>query len=372
MPEDIFDVAIVGAGPAGAMAATILARNDRRVLLLDREAFPRSVPCSGWVSARVGDLLAGAGIKNPKLLSKPFHLVSIHNADFTKRSEPKFERPPGFLVDRTEFDNELVKSAMKLDVEFRPERDVSNIELRESSVRLQTQDDEVFQARLLILAAGRGTPLLEMVGLPRESPGLTMWTAQVSQSTGRSLKISQPHVAIVLGLDGGGSFGLCCLSPDRITIDVNWLGEREGVVGALTGLCRLAHKNHVVPVDLSDQAAGARIVRTPASAALDMDSHVRKHTLIVGDAGGFVSAVSNEGIYPAMWSARIAAEVVNEALESKHSQDALMQFDSKWRIEIADHLRSPHTDIRFLLPLIFTNQPMADRMAAAFFFGENI
>ncbi|MCH7839235.1 MAG: hypothetical protein IID38_03225 [Planctomycetes bacterium] len=97
-----------------------------------------------------------------------------------------------------------------------------------------------------------------------------------------------------------------------------------------------------------------------------------KHTLLIGDAGGFVSAISNEGIYPAIWSAGIAAEVIHEALDANPSQDVLMTFDSRWRVEMADHLRSPHTDIRFLLPLIFTNQPMADRMGAAFFFGENI
>jgi flavin-dependent dehydrogenase len=73
-----------------------------------------------------------------------------------------------------------------------------------------------------------------------------------------------------------------------------------------------------------------------------------------------------------MWSAKIAAEVIGKALDSHFSQDELMTFDTKWRMQIADHLRSPHTDIRFLLPLIFTNQAMADRMAAAFFFGENI
>ena len=113
-------------------------------------------------------------------------------------------------------------------------------------------------------------------------------------------------------------------------------------------------------------------MRCLSGSALDSDSHVRKHTLMIGDAGGFMSAVSNEGIYPAMWSAVIAADVMHLALSSEHSQDALMDFDSRWRVEMADYLRSPHTDIRFLLPLIFANQPMADRMGAAFFSGENI
>jgi hypothetical protein len=49
-----------------------------------------------------------------------------------------------------------------------------------------------------------------------------------------------------------------------------------------------------------------------------------------------------------------------------------MQFDTRWRLAMADYLRPPNTDMQFLVPLIFTNQPMADRMAAAFFRGENI
>ena len=49
-----------------------------------------------------------------------------------------------------------------------------------------------------------------------------------------------------------------------------------------------------------------------------------------------------------------------------------MKFDSVWRIQMADYIRSPQTDTQFLLPLVFSNQPMADRFAAAFFCGENI
>jgi flavin-dependent dehydrogenase len=73
-----------------------------------------------------------------------------------------------------------------------------------------------------------------------------------------------------------------------------------------------------------------------------------------------------------MWSAQIAAEVLDAALNSPQSQDELMSFEQKWRTTMADYLRSPNTDIQFLLPLIFSNQPMADRMGAAFFSGENI
>jgi hypothetical protein len=73
-----------------------------------------------------------------------------------------------------------------------------------------------------------------------------------------------------------------------------------------------------------------------------------------------------------MWSATIAAEVIGEAFDAPSSQDALMTFDSRWRIAMGDYLRPPNTDLPLLLPLIFSNKPMAQRMAAAFFCGENI
>ncbi|MCH8148147.1 MAG: site-specific integrase [Planctomycetes bacterium] len=92
----------------------------------------------------------------------------------------------------------------------------------------------------------------------------------------------------------------------------------------------------------------------------------------IGAAGGFVSAASNEGIYPGMWSGQIAADVLITALKGRQSQDELMAFDAAWRMQMADYLRSPNTDHQFLLPLIFSNQPMADRMGAAIFSGENI
>ena len=103
-----------------------------------------------------------------------------------------------------------------------------------------------------------------------------------------------------------------------------------------------------------------------------MDTHVAKRTLVIGDAGGFVSAASGEGIYPAMWSGQIAARVAAGALDADSTQDALFEFNKQWRTAMAEYLQPPNTDTQYLLPLIFSNQPMADRMGAAFFLGEAI
>lgn len=371
MTDDVFDVAIVGAGPAGAVAAQCMSRKGRRVLLLDREFFPRSRTCSGWVSAHVPDLLKEAGIETGKMFRQPFTEVVIHNADFTKRASPKFDAPPGYLVDRADFDNELVKCAVKSGAVFQPETDVVRVRLGESSATLTDRDGHEFTSRLLVLASGRMSPLVASVGFPSLSGG-GRWVNTVSIEGAAVNGPKTPNVAIVLGLDGASSFGFIRVSRDHVSVDVIWDGEKADGSRALIGLCKALFERKLIPVELTDAAVKSVPSQTAGAAAIDMDTHVSKHTLLIGDAGGFLSAVSNEGIYPAIWSATIASGVLEEALSSEHSQDALIEFNSAWRMKMAEHLRSPHTDVRFLLPLVFSNQPMADRMGAAFFFGDNI
>lgn len=372
MAEETFDVAVIGAGPAGATAALQLGRKAYQVALIDRAAFPRPVACAGWLSAKVEPLVAELGLPAKKFLGSPFRDVTLFNADLTKTAKPRFESSAGYLVDRADFDNALIKAAVQHGVTLFQSSAVTDIRLNERSVAMSLANGKRITSRLLLLATGRGSELLDRLGFPRQAGGNPLWTAQAEAELPSTKTPTEPHVGVVLGLDGGGSFGLCCTSKDRVLVNVNWAGARERAIPVLVELCKAAFVNRVVPVDLSKQAQSAGLVRSPASAALDMDSHVAKHTLLIGDAGGFISAASNEGIYPAMWSAKIAAQAIDAALQSDFSQDELMTFDSLWRTQMADHLRSPHTDIRFLLPLIFHNQPMADRMGAAFFLGENL
>lgn len=372
MAEETFDVAIIGAGPAGATAAILLGRKGYQVALVERTAVPRTATCAGWLSAKVEPLLAELALPAKTMLKSPFRDVSLFNADLTKTTKPRFETSAGYLVDRASFDNALTKAAVQHGVNLLHTSAVTDVRLKECSVALTLANQQRITSRLLLLASGRESELLERIGFPRQQGGIPLWTAQVEAELPANTSPAGPHVGVVLGLDGGGSFGLMCTNTDRTMISINWAGERDRAVPALVGLCKSAFQHQIVPVDLSGEAKSAKLVRSPASAALDMDSHVAKHTLLIGDAGGFVSAASNEGIYPAMWSAKIAVQAVDAALQSDFSQDDLMTFDSLWRTQMADHLRSPHTDIRFLLPLIFQNQPMADRMGAAFFFGDNL
>ena len=342
------------------------------MVLVERATFPRNVPCAGWLNARCVPLLAELGVAAKRLLGRPFSDVTFYPADFAQSAKPVFETPPGYLIDRARFDSALVKTAVRCGVTFIQGCGAANLQLRETGGLVHLDDGRQLEAKLFLLASGGGSELVERFGLasgPTEPP---VWTTQVEVRVERGAASSVPRVAVVLGLDKRDSFAFGCLSSDRVSLSISWFGDRAETVPTLIRVARGAFENGAMPVDLSAQARTARVLRSPSAVALAMDSHVGKHTLVIGDAGGFVSAASNEGIYPAMWSAKIAVDVVEQALGSQCSQDELISFDSVWRMQMADYLRSPHTDIQFLLPLIFTNQPMADRMGAAFFCGENI
>lgn len=369
MSEQPHDVLVIGAGPAGATAATLLAERGSRVVLVDRNRFPQKAASVGWLNVRAAPLLAELGVSVKPLLDEAFSQVTFHSADFAKSAKPNFDNAAGYLVDRAKFANAMVDAAKKAGAELIHGSPVKSISSSETKVSATLDDGRTAAGRLLLFAAGRGSPLVERLGLAPASRFASMWSAAVDLPL---KKAEKPHVDVVLGVDKLGSFGMSCVSKDRMCVSINWMGDREETIASLIGVCKGLFEQKAIPQDVSQAAARAKVTRTPASAALDMDTHVGKHCLLIGDAGGFISAASNEGIYPAMWSAQLAADVIETALKSPQSQDELMSFETKWRTTMADYLRSPNTDIQFLLPLIFSNQPIADRMGAAFFSGENI
>jgi flavin-dependent dehydrogenase len=372
MGDTQYDVAVVGAGPAGVAAALLLAKAGCEVVLVDRADFPRPVPCTGWLNSRSAPLLKELGFPIETLKDRTFREVTLFRADFSQSAKPVFQEPPGFLIDRTRFDDTMIGIASKRGITVLKKREATDLQLKESCARVKLSDGQWLTSRLLVIAGGRGTTLPERAGFRLTAAGVPYWSALVESPLDAGPSESEPRVGVVLGLDQRGSFGFSCVGKDRVSVCVHWTGERSNLLPALHALCLRLWERSFVPRDLSPLVPQAKPIHSPAGAALDIETHVGKHTLVIGDAGGFISAASNEGIYPAMWSAKIAAKVIETALQSTHSQDALITFDNAWRTQMADYLRSPHTDIQFLLPIIFTNQPMANRMGAAFFFGENI
>lgn len=364
-----YDMVIAGAGPAGAAAAIKLARAGKRVALVDRAGFPRAATGAGWLNLKARPLLDELKAPLEDVLAHPFQQVTFHNAELTKSSSPRLKDSIGFLVDRTRFDNALVDAAQQAGAALHVGHEISAIEPLEDRVVVHRGEAEAVVGRFLLLAAGRGTPWLDRLKFSRSPASRPVWMGTAFTGDGAA---DEGSVGVVLGLDREGSFALLVRSPAGCGVTLNWSGDKPQVRPMFVQLCRKLFEKQLFPVDLSAPAASAEITFSPASFALEMDTHVSKNALVAGDAGGFVAALSHEGLYPAMWSARIAADVLLEASAAPRPQDVLMTYETRWRAEMAAYLSPPNTDMHYLLPMIFSNPAMADRMALAFFAGENL
>lgn len=246
---------------------------------------------------------------------------------------------------------------------------VAEVSLREKNVEARFRDRDPIQGRILLVANGRTSALAGRIGLTATTG--RCWAAYFCASTSAPPSRDKGKVDVILGLTRDGGHGLALSAAGQLTVAVSVPGSRTDAISRLTRLCQTLAERERIPTGLDPQPDRMFVIPPPLN-ALEMETHVGKHALLIGEAGGFVAAISNEGVVPAMWSACIAAKVVTTALKSRQSQDKLMTFDTRWRLEMAEYLRSPNTDMQFLVPLVFSNQPMADRMAAAFFRGDNI
>jgi 2-polyprenyl-6-methoxyphenol hydroxylase-like FAD-dependent oxidoreductase len=407
-----FDVIVVGAGPAGATAANLLARAGQSVALLDACTFSRDARCAGWLNARALPLLKQLELSPEDMGARPFGTVTFYTADLARTVAPRFKSVPGFAVDRRRMDQALVRAAAAAGARVHAQHRVIDIIPREREVEVIVADRPSLRGRMALIACGRQAPAFERLGIGRSPEPPRLWSAMRQwpiadcpapgptvvphasrpSAKGAGLKghatsraaMCSASVSVILGLTRTGGFAVLVESEQGLNLAVYSRESEQELASELASLCTRLVEKGLVPAPVpppagkrsrkpaSLEAKPCVSVLSPAGCALEMETHVGKHTLLIGDAGGFVCAASNEGLYPGMWSAQIAAEVVAQALAARNSQDVLMQFESRWRSEMGEYLRMPNTDLQFLLPLIFSNQPMADRMGAAFFFGENI
>ena len=146
--------------------------------------------------------------------------------------------------------------------------------------------------------------------------------------------------------------------------------SRAGSAELLAHWVEVLRKNEIlngkgdVPLD------AAQSIDLPLAGALAHEG-VANRTLLIGPAGGFYSACT-EDIYPNCWSALYAADAVKKALKETHLQDALQPYRHKWRTTLGDYLRGPQQNLRFLLPLVYRNQVMTTRLTESILLGKSV
>ena len=302
----MYDVAVIGMGPAGATAAYRLARKGYRVLALEKEHFPRYKSCGGCISVKVEQML-------------DFDISSVvedtvYGAGFTYRStrpiEILAERPVGYNVMRDRFDNLLLEKAAGVGVEVVEGARVSALDDDGSSVTLTCDGGATYEASFVIGADGAsGFTGRTYFGLDPKQAAVSI-TSEV------------PYDRASGGLDDGklfidfGSipFGYGWIFPKNEFLSVGIAGDISKVGG---GRVKELFNSFVTSHEVLRGLKLGRLDGWTVPIFYDFTRPlVEGRVLLAGDTGHLVDPFLGEGIYYAMSTAAAAAEAVSGALES--------------------------------------------------------
>lgn len=327
MPDDgQYDALIIGGGPGGSTAATFLARSGKKVLLLEKERFPRFhigeslLPYNRRLFDELGVLpkLEAAGF--PRKYGAQFHLGNGRQSVKLVFSNGCYTRETAAIqVERSIFDHILLRHARENGADTREGWTVRSFARGEGGIRVSAEDPagtrQTFHASFLIDASGRGNVTGNQEKL------------RVAHKDFRKLAVFGHFTGVVT--DSGSAAGDTFI----IRLENKWfwiipIGQKASVGCVLDAdeysswgktpreaFERLVASSTEMRRRMADASPAGAIQATS-----DFSYYNRRlagpRLFRVGDAAGFMDPIFSVGVYLAMHSGKLAAEAVTASLNA--------------------------------------------------------
>ncbi|MFW9832659.1 MAG: NAD(P)/FAD-dependent oxidoreductase [Candidatus Thorarchaeota archaeon] len=326
-----FDAIIVGAGPAGILAATKIAENGHSVIVLEEhEKVGEPDHCAGLLSASglnalklrppeevIQNTVAGARIHSPS-----GHSIFIERG-----------RREAFIIDRRRFDSWLAERATDLGVKIVTGSRVKEISHSKKGTQTIKTDNQSLQSKVVVIAEGVRSVLAKSVGFPTipKQSRLPAYQYEIER-----IEIEGDLVEMFYGRQLAPGF-FAWIIP---------IGERKARVGLAArtkSKIRLdsALLHHpIIGERLKDgkkiRGMGGTVIVGQPNQKLSTDGMV-----IVGDTAGMVKATTGGGVIIGGLTARIAGETINEALQANDtSQKMLSRYDKTCKSRYYQELKT--------------------------------
>ncbi|NBT60797.1 MAG: NAD(P)/FAD-dependent oxidoreductase [Planctomycetia bacterium] len=304
--SQIWDVIIVGSGPAGGLAAILLARKKLRVLLVDKQSFPRSKVCGCCLNGNAVSTLEEAGLSH--ILSENQAVAVREMCLGSKKTHLTFPLQRQMVLSRERLDSSLISEAM-IEGAFFLDTTLAELgQLTPSSreVSLKQGDIQILSSAKIVLAAdGLGGRLLVR-------KNITTHLASNSTRLGAGVTILDPpdffkNGTLFMTSGNGGYVGLVRLEDGRLDLAAAFdpiAIKKHGSMGALAKSL-LQEMNWPLPLDI--ETAPWR--GTPALTG-HIEQVASERLFVIGDAAGYIEPFTGEGMAWAFTGANFVAPLI--------------------------------------------------------------
>jgi menaquinone-9 beta-reductase len=343
----VFDIAIIGAGPAGATCALALRDAGLRVALLDRAAFPRDKVCGDAIPARavrvLREISSASAEKlvnlSAKTTIKACTVVAPNGRQFTYHFTTS-----GYCVRRMDFDAFLLKEAITHPaIQFFPGHAVEAIIRIDNHWQLKTTS-QTLRARLIIGCDGANGITSKQLGGFELDPQHHCAAVRAYYEGVSGLKADTMEIHLVKeGLPG--YFWIFPLNQRECNVGFGMLSHH---IAARKIALRSALTEMIAQTPaLAERFAGATMQGKIQGFGLPLGSRwvtmCGDGFLLCGDAASLIDPATGEGIGNAMWSAQIAAKWAIAALAKENlSAEFLDGYSKELHSKLAKELRNKY------------------------------
>jgi flavin-dependent dehydrogenase len=334
--QQVYDVAIVGGGLAGLSASILLCRLGHKVVLFEKEKFPFHKVCGEYISLESREFLLSLGLKLDEWKLPAINELSLSSPDGTALNQ---QLPlGGFGISRFRIDEELMKIAVRNQVTVCEETRVQEVVFENEFFTIKTSNGE-FRSIVCCSAAGKRSNIdvkMKRSFVIQRPNVLDNYIAVKYHAL-----LEHPRNNIALHNFRNGYCGIAPIEDNKTCIC--YLTTASNLRKSKNDIRTMEENILFRNVFLKEAFENATMLYEKplviSQISFNKKEQVNDHVLMLGDAAGLITPLCGNGMSMALFSGKIASELISRFLNKKIIRSELEKhYTEEWKKTFARRL----------------------------------